>query len=138
MYLHVAVNHAVTDNASIVPLVEDLFKLHDTARSIGKSVAPCLDELVKMTLEKSTLPPAPNGLAVQEARLRGTLAANMSSDAIDCCHNAFADRQRGYDFYVRLEAGGCTMLEIGSLVIGVPKDHLLVTSIALAFASASK
>jgi acyl-coenzyme A synthetase/AMP-(fatty) acid ligase/acyl carrier protein len=135
-YLHVAVNHAVCDAFCIVPLLADLLTLHGAALKIESSgpQAEHIGLLADQALDEADLPRAPNGLAVQEARLRHALDPQPNIDAQDISHNVWAPRRRGYDHYVRMKAGACSLLEAGSGVLGIPPDHLLVVAIACSFA----
>lgn len=141
-YLHVAVNHAVSDAPCVVPLVTDLLALHQAAAeeaALGQA-AP-LPELAAAALRRAALPPVPNGLAVQEARLAAALLPKRQDlvptlpHAVDIANQAFPTKRPGYDHYVRLLSGGCRVLEAGSGVLGVPTDHLLVVAIAVAYAT---
>lgn len=190
-YLHVAVNHAVTDAASIVPLVVDLLELHAAARKAeaslptpapgdapqaiaatattlaaghpeGSGASPAsgsppaaatalapppqhadVEALALAALASAKVPPAPNGLAAQEVRLRASLLQEapvcgssrpaVEDGSLDLVHNAFNPRRKGYDHYIRLLPGACRVLEVAARVLGAPPDHLLVASIALAF-----
>jgi len=141
-YLHVAVNHAVSDAACIVPLVTDLLVLHAAAVRVQHADAPPanLRELADAAESAAALPPAPNGLAVQQARLHAALSAasgGTCGDTIDICHSVFHPRRRGFDHYVRMKQGACSLLEAGAGVIGIPSDHLLVAIIATAYAKIS-
>eukprot|EP00747_Dinoflagellata_sp_TGD_P190600 gnl/TRDRNA2_/TRDRNA2_52627_c0_seq1.p1 gnl/TRDRNA2_/TRDRNA2_52627_c0~~gnl/TRDRNA2_/TRDRNA2_52627_c0_seq1.p1 ORF type:complete len:892 (+),score=147.90 gnl/TRDRNA2_/TRDRNA2_52627_c0_seq1:360-2678(+) len=137
-YLHVAVNHAVSDAACIVPIVADLLSLHQAARTVLRKpgITSNIGELATLAAAAAKLPPAPNGLAVHEARLRGALLGT-GKDSIDMVHQAFLGQQRprGYDHYTRLLPGGCRMLEVASASTGIPTDHLLVVAICAAFAA---
>jgi hypothetical protein len=136
-YLHVAVNHAVCDAFCIVPLMADLLALYAAAvkASSGDPPPANIGILSDKALEAASLPRAPNGLAVQEARLKTALdPIRQNADAQDICQNIFAPRRRGQDYYVRMKAGACSMLEAGSSIIGIPPDHLLVAAISAAFA----
>jgi len=149
-YLHVAVNHAVTDAASVVPMVSDLLSLHQAARAARTEgafepqprdgAAPAFDVQAQSLakLAATALPPAPNGLEVQHARLRGALLPldsllDVGDATLDLAHNAFHPRRRGYDHYIRLLPGACRVLSIASAALGVPQDHLLVAALAVAF-----
>lgn len=136
-YLHVAVNHAVCDAFCIVPLMADLLALNAAAMKAANAdpLLPNIGILSDKALEASNLPRAPNGLALQEERLKTALdPVQQGADAQDICQNIFAPRRRGTDYYVRMKAGACSMLEAGSSIIGIPPDHLLVAAIAAAFA----
>eukprot|EP00927_Polykrikos_kofoidii_P042626 TRINITY_DN36659_c0_g1_i1.p1 TRINITY_DN36659_c0_g1~~TRINITY_DN36659_c0_g1_i1.p1 ORF type:complete len:1588 (+),score=250.17 TRINITY_DN36659_c0_g1_i1:219-4766(+) len=135
-FLHVAVNHAASDAASIVPIVTDLLELHRAARSLLSTMRSpkTLGELATLALERAALPPAPNGLALSQSRLAATLLCRDTDDSLDLSYNCFFVRRRGCDHYVRLRAGAVRMLEIGTVVIGIPLDHLFVAVIAVAFA----
>lgn len=108
-------------------------------QSIGAPpVARDLGVLADMAAEIAALPRAPNGLALQQDRLRSALdPESVKPDAQDITHGTFAPRRRGYDHYVRMKHGAVTLLQAGSAIIGVPPDHLLVTITAAAFACIS-
>ncbi|CAK0903574.1 unnamed protein product, partial [Prorocentrum cordatum] len=66
-YLHVSVNHAVTDAAAIVPLVADLLELHRVALAAGVARPggqgrASLDAAAVAALDAAGLPPVPSGL----------------------------------------------------------------------------
>eukprot|EP00931_Biecheleriopsis_adriatica_P043691 TRINITY_DN24967_c0_g1_i1.p1 TRINITY_DN24967_c0_g1~~TRINITY_DN24967_c0_g1_i1.p1 ORF type:complete len:1534 (-),score=299.63 TRINITY_DN24967_c0_g1_i1:38-4639(-) len=138
-YMHVAVNHAVTDAACIVPLVADLLELHRVAKGISGS--DDLEALAEAALEASHLPPAPDGLAISEARLCQTLLREVVTDAgderLDLAHNSCPPRRRGYDHYAKLLPRAGHILEAGAAVVGIPTDHLLVGALAAAFSAAT-
>jgi len=130
-YLQVAVNHAVTDAASIVPLVTDLIELHRAALAAGERDTP-VESRAAAALAAANLPPVLDGLQLQHERLHAALLEHGAS-ALDVAHSAFLPRRRGYDHYVRLMPGACRLLSTGSSVVGVSPDHLLVTALAVAF-----
>lgn len=134
-YLHVAVNHAVCDASCIVPLVADLLALHRAALECFQT-SPNLGKLATAALDVAALPPAPNGLAVQQSRLRAAFEGSPA-DAMNLCEGLIQTRRRGYDHYVRLLPTSVAVLEAGAASLGIPSDHLLVTVIASAFASVS-
>lgn len=152
-YLHIAVNHAVTDAASIVPLVADILELHKVARAaraaspsgsgVGMKAAGFADSQVQaiVALAAAALPPALDGLEVQHSRLCNALLSPVSSggvdSTIDLAHNAFHPRRRGYDHYIKLLPGACRVLDVASRVLGAPADHLLVVALAAAFGQIS-
>lgn len=160
-FLHVAVNHAVTDAASIVPLVVDLLELHKAAKAAlatfgdvclnSENDSPAhaqIEALAEIALATASIPPAPNGMAAQQERLRlGLLGSHVYTNdlsgtddgsrpdekgALDLTHTAFSPRRPGGDHYVRLKPTACRVLEVASKVLGVPTDHLLVVVIAFA------
>mmetsp|Transcript_64146 Transcript_64146/g.134875 ORF Transcript_64146/g.134875 Transcript_64146/m.134875 type:complete len:1656 (+) Transcript_64146:128-5095(+) len=233
-YLHIAVNHAVSDAASIVPMVTDLIGLHRAAREVlakqpvlpehyiqnsatssaasaaasdsglpksssaaslvsaasgsfqsmetGSSVpkepnpssvpgsspsgAACstsqgpdskgqeamansqssssssgsklkhhiVEALAVAALEAAQLPKAP-GLEVQEARLKGAiLMEDMLATAQDFAHNACNPSRHGYDHYLRLCSGACQIMEVASVSLGIPADHLMLAIVGMGFA----
>lgn len=139
-HLHVAVNHAVTDAASIVPLVSDLLELHREAKRLisERPEENDLEALSKMLLETANLPPAPNGMALMEARLKKAILpavgpSTQGDDRLDLAHVAFAPRRRGYDHYTKLLPKAGQILEAASAVMGIPTDHLLVAALTAAF-----
>ena len=182
-YLHVAVNHAVTDASSINPLVADLLELHEAAVSAlqiqkeesdltrpGRvataegTESAALDSgtvirLAAAALKQAPLPPAPDGLELQEGQLRDSLLPPASSclqrkcklgvsssstttnssnsNALDLVHGAFNPRWRGHDHFIRLRPGFCRVLEVASKLVGAPADHLLVAALVAAFSHAT-
>ncbi|CAE8635215.1 unnamed protein product [Polarella glacialis] len=173
-YLHVSVNHAVTDAASIMPLVSDLLELHRAAQVLSPTNGTAtngiatngtaingtaangtatnstaavgaarlgLEASAEAALAAAELSPAPNGLAISEERLRRTLqpetAAVGSDDRLDLAHCAFAASRRGYDHYVKLLPGAGRVMEAAASVVGIPRDHLLVTALVAAFSQAA-
>ncbi|CAE7816528.1 tycC [Symbiodinium sp. CCMP2592] len=138
-YLHVAVNHAVTDAASIVPLVADLLALHDAARESNGDGGD-LEASARAALARSALPPAPDGLQIAQARLSTALLPELIEgldDRLDLAHNGCPPRKRGYDHYVKLLPNAGRILEAAAGVTGIPTDHLLVAALASALSSAA-
>lgn len=153
-YVHVAVNHAVCDAFCIVPLIADLLALHEAAVKAERDAtlsdkkgtlaeiaarsrqrARDIGTLADKALEIASLPRAPNGLELQTARLRHALDPKSKAiDVNDFCYNVFSPRRPGHDCYVRIKASGCSLLESGSSILGIPPDHLLVAITAAAFA----
>lgn len=138
VFLSIAVNHAVCDNASIVALYSDLMALHEAALKcctpVGTTVATIDPGTV---LEVASLPPLPNSMEVQQRRLVGGLQA-QGHDALDFAHSVFHPRRPGYDHYVRLLAGASRLLAAGAAVMGVPQDHLLIVALAVAYGRAAE
>ncbi|CAJ1450936.1 unnamed protein product [Effrenium voratum] len=139
-YLHIAVNHAVTDAAAIVPLVADLLELHRAARTLAASED--LEASAGAALRSCRLPPAPDGLAIAEARLRHAVLDKREDegweDRLDLAHNSCPPRKRGYDHYVKLAPSAGRLLEAGAGVTGVPTDHLMVAALTVALSVAAK
>ncbi|CAE7337962.1 srfAC [Symbiodinium sp. KB8] len=138
-YLHVAVNHAVTDAACIVPLVADLLALHDAARECNGDGGD-LEASARAALARSALPPAPDGLQIAQARLSTALLPELIEgldDRLDLAHNGCPPRKRGYDHYVKLLPNAGRVLEAAAGVTGIPTDHLLVAALASALSSAA-
>jgi len=161
-YLSISVNHAVTDAASIVPLVVDLLELHRVAREsmpcAGQDVSSSglAESQVKTVavLAAAALPPPLDGLKLQSDRLIGGFQAFPTGDdsavvgktpgvmpgiegALDLAHNAFHPRRKGYDHYIKLQKGACRILDAAARLLGAPTDHLLVAALAVAFGQIS-
>eukprot|EP00929_Paragymnodinium_shiwhaense_P070281 TRINITY_DN35597_c0_g1_i1.p1 TRINITY_DN35597_c0_g1~~TRINITY_DN35597_c0_g1_i1.p1 ORF type:complete len:1591 (-),score=345.61 TRINITY_DN35597_c0_g1_i1:266-5038(-) len=140
-YLHVAVNHAASDGASIVPVVTDLLSLHREARALLRTPQQLPADMcarAAVVLERAALPPVPNGLAVGQARLDAALTqpchGKATTDAQDLCHCVFPPFRSGYDHYVRLQPTGSRVFEAAARVVGIPLDHLWVVAIGVAYA----
>lgn len=138
-YLHIAVNHAVTDAACIVPLVADLLELHRAAKTLTSS--DDLEAAATAALERCQLPEAPDGLAIAQARLRSAVLGTKVEgweEQLDLAQNSCPPRKRGYDHYVKLAPSAGRMLEAASTGTGIPTDHLLVAALAASLGSAAK
>lgn len=135
-FLHVAVNHAISDAASIVPMVTDLLELHRSAKHLFATKS--LDDMTpEALLQHAGLPPARNGVELQSVRLREALLPSESQKGADSSadlgHSMYNPRRGGYDHYLRLQPSACQVLEAVSNILGVPMDHLLVVITAVAF-----
>jgi len=148
-YLHIAVNHAVTDAACIVTLVSELLELHDAALAYQTDSCTTVSEenpstsLAAEALSRAVLPPAPRGLELQEAQLKEAMlpcrAANSNqSNSLDMAHGAFNPRLRGHDHFIKLLPGSAQVLEVATRVMGAPTDHLLVAALVVAFSQTTQ
>jgi hypothetical protein len=116
-------------------MVADLLQLHAAAQTIMRKpgIAPTLSELAVAALDRAELPPAPNGMAISQERLKATFYGDEAT-ALDLVHSAFHPRRPGYDHYVRMKANATRMLQIASAVLGIPHDHCMVLALVVAFA----
>lgn len=148
-YLQIAVNHAVTDAASIVPMVADLLEFHRAAKvlghgsngSNGSNGTGDLEASAEAVLEHTKLPVAPDGLAIAEERLQGSVLGTKVpgwEERLDLLHNSCPPRKRGYDHYVKFTPSAGRVLEAASSVTGIPTDHLLVAALAASLSFAQR
>ena len=137
-YLQIAVNHAVTDAACIVPMVADLLEFHRAARTLSEGTDVEAGALA--VLEKCQLP-AVDGMAIAQERLQSAVLGTKVSgweERMDMLHNSCPPRKRGYDHYVKLTPAAGRVLEAAANVTGIPTDHLLVAALATALGFAQK
>lgn len=154
-FLHISVNHAVSDAACVVAMVSDLIELTRTGRSLleapdSKVTAgdnhAAIEGLARASILASGLLPAPNGIRIMQDRLKETLFGAVwrpasapkpppdAAPALDVVHNSLNCRRTGYDYYVRLLPGACRVMSFAAKTVGVPVDHLIVSVIGLASA----
>ncbi|CAL1174046.1 unnamed protein product [Cladocopium goreaui] len=116
------------------------------ASNDGKDVATDAASIVPMAsaeavLEHTKLPVAPDGLAIAEERLQGSVLGTKVpgwEERLDLLHNSCPPRKRGYDHYVKFTPSAGRVLEAASSVTGIPTDHLLVAALAASLSFAQR